>query len=118
MEKMGKMHIPGVSIFLVRDSAILSEKGYGYTNLEKKIPVNPGNTVFYAGSVSKLFTAAAIMQLAEQGKLQLDADVNQYLDEFKIDNNFPEPVTIENLLSHTGGFEEKSIGMAVMSSAD
>jgi len=113
--EMGKFHIPGVSFLLVQDSSILFSKGYGIANMDEESLVIPSKTVFYTGSVSKLFTATAIMQLAEQGKLQLDHDVNSYLEDFKIDDNFKEGVTIKNLLTHTGGFEEKNIGMAALS---
>jgi CubicO group peptidase (beta-lactamase class C family) len=114
-KEMEKFHIPGISMVFVRDSAILFKKGYGYADVEKKTPVDPDKTVFYVGSVSKLFTATAIMQLAEQDRIRLDKDINRYLKEFQIDDNFPVGVTVENLLSHTGGFEEKNIGMAAMS---
>ncbi len=115
LSEMEKFHIPGLSLALVQDSSILFSKGYGMANLDEKSPVIPSKTVFYTGSVSKLFTATAIMQLAEQGKLGLDDNVNDYLENFKIDDNFTEGVNIKNLLTHTGGFEDKNIGMAALS---
>ena len=68
---------------MVKDGQVLLQKGYGYADVEKKMPVDPEQTLFRPGSVSKLFTWTAVMQLVERGKLDLDADVNQYLD-FKI----------------------------------
>ena len=68
---------------VVKDGQVLLEKGYGYADVEKKKPVDPEATLFRPGSISKLFTWTAVMQLVEQGKIDLDADVNQYLD-FKI----------------------------------
>ncbi len=113
--EMEKYHIPGLSLVIVKDSSILFSKGYGYADVKKMIPVSPEKTIFFTGSVSKLFTATSIMQLYEQGKLDLDKDINQYLHNFQIDQNFTRPVTIKNLLTHTGGFEERNIGMAVLS---
>jgi CubicO group peptidase (beta-lactamase class C family) len=67
--------------------------------------------MFHPGSVSKLFTWTAVMQLYEQGKLNLDADVNTYLKGFQIPATFPQPITLNHLLSHTPGFEDRSTGM-------
>src|SRR5262249_23853952 len=77
----------------------------GYADFEGKKPVLAEQTLFRPGSISKLFTATAVMQLVEQGKLDLDRDVNEYLD-FAIPKTYPEPVTIRRLLTHTAGFEE------------
>ena len=67
--------------------------------------------MFRIGSVSKLFTWTAVMQLVEQGKLDLDADVNTYLTEFKIPETYPEPITLKHLLAHTPGFEDHVLGL-------
>ncbi|NER29223.1 MAG: beta-lactamase family protein [Symploca sp. SIO1C4] len=103
--QMSNKHIPGVAFVLVKDGKISFSKGYGYADLEKKIPVIPEQTLFRVGSISKLFTATAIMQLAEKGLLNLDDDVNEYLDNFQIDKTFPQPITFANLLTHTDGFD-------------
>ena len=97
--------IAGVTISVVKDGQLLFAKGYGYADVEKKRPVVANETLFRPGSVSKLFTWTAVMQLAEQGKVDLDRDVNTYLD-FKIPEAFGKPVTLKNLLTHTPGFEE------------
>ena len=68
---------------MVKDGKVLTERGYGYADVEKRLPVDPQLTLFRPGSVSKLFTWTAVMQQVEQGKIDLDADVNQYLD-FKV----------------------------------
>src|SRR4051812_33547224 len=75
--------VAGAVIVVVKDGAILTQKGYGYADVAARKPVDPARTLFRAGSVSKLFTWTAVMQLVEQGKIDLDADVNGYLD-FKI----------------------------------
>jgi CubicO group peptidase (beta-lactamase class C family) len=105
-------HIAGATIAVVKDGQIFFAKGYGYANFKSKAPVLPDRTMFRPGSVSKLFTWTAVMQLYEQGKLNLDADVNTYLKEFQVPATFPQPITLKHLLSHTPGFEERSTGMA------
>ncbi len=104
-------HIAGATFSCVKDGEIFLAKGYGYADVEKKIPVNPETTMFRPGSVSKLITWTAVMQLVEGGKIDLDADVNSYLKEFKIPETFPEPITMKHLMTHTPGFEEKATGM-------
>lgn len=98
--------IAGVTISIVKDGKILFAKGYGSADVAQKKPVSPEETLFRPGSVSKLVTWTAVMQLAEQGKLDLDRDVNEYLD-FKIPEAFGKPVTLKNILTHTPGFEEQ-----------
>ena len=98
--------IAGATIAVVKDGKLLFAKGYGYSDYEKKKPVSAEETLFRPGSVSKLFTWTAVMQLVEQGKLDLDRDVNDYLD-FKIPDAFGQPITLKNLLGHTPGFEEQ-----------
>src|SRR6185369_8089929 len=98
--------IAGATIAVVKDGKLLFTKGYGYADVEKKIPVSAQNTLFRPGSISKLFTWTAIMQLYEQGKLDLDRNVNDYLD-FKIPDAFGKPITLKNIMTHTPGFEEQ-----------
>jgi CubicO group peptidase (beta-lactamase class C family) len=102
--------IAGGVVVVVKDGQVLAEKGYGYADVAKKIPVDPEQTLFRPGSISKLFTATAVMQLVEQGKLNLDADVNQYLD-FKIPARDGQPITLRNIMTHTAGFEETLKGL-------
>lgn len=98
-------NIAGAVISVVKDGQPLLEKGYGYADFEAKKPVVAAETLFRPGSISKLFTAIAVMQLVEQGKLDLDKDVNEYV-EFDIPPTYPEPVTLRRILTHTAGFEE------------
>ena len=98
-------NIAGAVLSVVKDGQVLFQKGYGYADVEEKKPVLPDQTLFRPGSISKLFTATAVMQLVEQGKLDLDRDINDYLD-FTIPKTYPEPITLRQLLTHTGGFEE------------
>jgi CubicO group peptidase (beta-lactamase class C family) len=97
--------IPGVVVTVVKDGQILTARGFGFADTEKRTPVDPERTLFRPGSVSKLVTWTAAMQLVEQGKLDLDRDVNTYLD-FKIPDYDGKPVTLRQLMTHTAGFEE------------
>ncbi|WP_211747805.1 serine hydrolase [Paenibacillus sp. Marseille-Q4541] len=95
----------GTSVVIVKDGKVVAEKGYGYADLEKKSPVDPKTTAFRIASVSKTFTALAVMQLVEQGKIDLQADFQKYVTGLDFDNPYDKPVTIEHLLTHTTGFE-------------
>jgi len=98
-------HVAGATVSVVKDGALFFAKGYGYADFDARKPVDPERTMFRIGSVSKLFTWTAVMQLVEQGKLDLDKDINEYLD-FEIPATFPEPITLTHVLTHTPGFEE------------
>ena len=102
--------IAGAVVAVVKDGQILTERGYGFSDVAKRTPVDPKLTLFRPGSVSKLVTWTAVMQLVEQGKIDLDADVNQYLD-FKIPPREGKPVTMRNLMQHVAGFEEQAKGI-------
>jgi CubicO group peptidase (beta-lactamase class C family) len=97
--------IAGAVVIIVKDGKVFFSRGYGYSDVATKKPVSVDDTLFRPGSVSKLFTCTAVMQLVEQGKLDLDRDVNDYLD-FKIPATYPDPVTLRRIMTHTAGFEE------------
>jgi len=102
--------IPGAVVTVVKDGQLLTARGYGYADVEKKTPVDPERTLFRPGSVTKLVTWTAVMQLVEQGKLDLDKDVNTYLD-FKIPDYDGKPITLRQIMTHTAGFEEAIKGL-------
>jgi len=102
---LARADIAGAVVVVVQDDAVLSQKGYGYADVQARKPVSPETTLFRPGSVSKLFTWTAVMQQVEQGKLDLDRDVNDYLD-FKIPPYDGKPITLRNIMTHTAGFEE------------
>ena len=110
-------NIAGAVVSVVKDGQVLFQKGYGYADVEEKKPVLPDQTLFRPGSISKLFTAIAVMQLVERGKLDLDRNVNDYLD-FSIPRTYPEPITLRRLLTHTGGFEETLKNLFVAHESD
>jgi CubicO group peptidase (beta-lactamase class C family) len=97
--------IAGAVVAVVKNGKLLFAKGYGYSDYEKKIPLSPENTLFRPGSISKLFTWTSVMQQVEQGKLDLDRDVNDYLD-FKVAAQFGKPTTLRDIMTHRSGLEE------------
>ena len=103
-EQMETLHIPGVSFIFIQGGEVVYTSGYGYANLETAAPINADASVVQIGSISKLFVASAVMQLVEQGKLDLHTDINRYLKTFQLQDTFPEPVTLADLLTHHGGF--------------
>lgn len=105
--QLERSDIAGASVLVMQRDQVLLQKGYGYADIKSKRPVDPNSTIFRLASISKLFTWVSVMQLEEQGKLNLDTDVNAYLD-FQIRPKFGKPITLRNLMTHTGGFEESS----------
>lgn len=117
-EELSKSHIPGAAISVVKDAKLFFAKGYGYANVEKKIPVIADKTLFRVASISKLFTATAAMQLYERGLLDLDSDVKKYLKHFQIQNPYPEPVTPAQMMTHTDGTTQRLIGIAAPTASE
>lgn len=102
---LARGQIAGAVVVVVRDDEVVLQKGYGYSDVAAREPVDPDATLFRPGSVSKLLTWTAVMQQVEAGKLDLDADVNRYLD-FEIPPFEGEPITLRDIMTHTAGFEE------------
>ena len=109
--------IAGAVVIVVKDGQVLVEKGYGTSDVKTQAPMSPTTTLMRPGSISKLFTETAVMQLVEQHKLDLDQDVNTYLD-FKIPPAFGKPITLRNLIQHTAGFGEVAKHLIVTNPAD
>lgn len=105
-QQLAREDIAGATVAIVKDGKLLFAKGYGYADVAAKKPVVAEKTLFRPGSVSKLFTWTAVMQLHEQGKLDLDRNINEYLD-FHIPEAFGQPITLKHTLTHTPGFEEQ-----------
>jgi CubicO group peptidase (beta-lactamase class C family) len=97
--------IAGAVVVIVKDGEVLTQRGFGYADIAARKDVDPANTLFRVGSTSKLFTWTAVMQLVEQGKIDLDTDVNRYLD-FKIPLYRGKPITMRQIMTHTAGFED------------
>jgi CubicO group peptidase (beta-lactamase class C family) len=104
-------HFAGAVVVVVRDGRVLLQRGYGYADFGERKPVNPDHTLFRVASNSKMFTWTAVMQLVEQGRLDLHTDINRYLRGWQLPAAFGEPITLEHLMTHTAGFEERVIGL-------
>ena len=100
----------GASVAIVKDGEVLVTRGFGLANVEADRPVEAG-TLFRIGSVSKLFTWTAVMQLVERGLLDLDTDINEYMTDVQLPATYDEPVTLSHVLPHTPGFEDHIIGL-------
>ena len=103
---MAREHIPGAAFILVRNGRIVLARGFGHADMESRRAWNPARTIFPIASITKVFTATAVMQLVDQGKVQLDTDVNRYLSSVRVPSVYPQPITPAHLLSHTAGFDE------------
>lgn len=111
--------IPGATVSVVKDGKVLFAKGYGQADVKRKEPVSADGTLFRIASISKLFAATSVMQLVQEGRLDLDTDVNAYLDGFEVPNTYPgRPVTLRHLLTHTAGFEEHYTGSGARGASD
>ncbi|MGZ8282987.1 MAG: serine hydrolase domain-containing protein [Allosphingosinicella sp.] len=103
---LAEADVAGAVVTVVRNGEVVTERGFGYADVASRRPVDPQRTLFRPGSVSKLITWTAVMQQVEQGKIDLDADVNRYLD-FRIPEYDGQPVTMRQIMTHTAGFEEQ-----------
>jgi len=116
---LARYNVPGATVAVVRDGRLVVAKGYGYRDIANKTPVDANTSSFRIGSVSKLFTWTAVMQQVEAGTIDLDADVNTYLKDFKIPDTYPgQPVTMRHLMTHTAGFEDSGRHTVVNDVAD
>ena len=104
--EMQRLHIPGMSVAILRGDSIVMARGFGYANVELRVPASD-STIYQSGSVGKQFTSAAIMLLAERGKLSLDDPVTKWLPEGK---GVWKGITIRHLLSHSSGIANYTDG--------
>jgi CubicO group peptidase (beta-lactamase class C family) len=112
--QLERSDVAGATVLVMKDGVALLQKGYGFSDVDKKQPVDPVASMFRLASISKLFTWTAAMQLVEQGKLDLDADVDRYLDfPIRAFSGAAQPITLRNLMTHTGGFEETARNIIV-----
>lgn len=111
--QLEQYHVPGAAVVVVKDGELFLAKGYGYADLESETPVVADQTVFSVGSTGKLVTWTAVMQGVEEGQLELDRNVNDYLTDsaVTIPDTYPEPITLEHLGTHSAGFEDTFTGM-------
>jgi CubicO group peptidase (beta-lactamase class C family) len=109
---------PSGTVAIMRSGELILAKGYGFEDISKQTPVDPYRTLFRPGSVSKLFTWVAVMQLVEQGQLDLDTDVNTYLESFSIKDTFDDPITLRHIMTHSAGFEDGGLGYLIIDDPD
>lgn len=107
-EKMKEYEIPGAAVAVVEHGEVVLEKSYGVSNVEKNTEFSD-DTTFRIASITKTFTAAALLQLVEQGKVELDEDILTYLPKLEIENPYDVPITVENLLTYTSGIDSSSL---------
>lgn len=105
---MLQYHLPGVVVSVVEADQLVSSRGWGFADLEKRSVASPSNSLFRVGSVSKVVTATALMQLVERGQADLDQPIGRYLDPAPFAD--AEAVTLKHLLSHRAGFEDGYLG--------
>jgi CubicO group peptidase (beta-lactamase class C family) len=105
-QQLDNREVAGAVISVVSDGKILFSRGYGFADVDRAIPADPRRSIFRPGSSSKLFTWTALMQLVEQGRVDLNAEVNRYLD-FRIPDTQSKPILVKHLLDHSLGFEDR-----------
>jgi CubicO group peptidase (beta-lactamase class C family) len=104
--------VAGATFAIVKDDELLLNRAYGLADVAKQTPVSAHDTLFRPASISKLFTWTAVMQQVEAGKLDLDHDINEYLD-FKVEGYGGQPIKLRHLMTHTAGFEESLLDLLV-----
>jgi len=105
---------PSGTVAIARNGEIILARGFGFEDIAEQTPVDPYLTLFRPGSTSKLSTWVAVMQLVEQGKLDLDTDVNEYIETFRIKDTFEDPITLRHIMTHTTGFEDGGLGYLII----
>jgi len=115
---LSEHRVPGAVVSVVSSGQTVFAKGYGVADTARGTPFDASGTLVQVGSVTKLFTWTAVMQQVEAGRLDLHADVNRYLKGFQLPATFPEPVTLLDLMDHTAGFEDSTIGSYARTAAD
>lgn len=108
--QMQKFNIPGLAYAFVNEGQIVA-RGYGFANIEQDITVDPTTTLFPMEDLAKVLTATALLQLVEAKGLDLDVDVNRYLSDFSVSNQYPRPLTLRSIATHTTGFAESRLGV-------
>lgn len=115
--KLNETNAPCLVVSVTHADSIVFKAGYGYADLENKVPADPDKTIWRLASISKVVTGTAVMQLAEQGLVDLDRDVNDYLKDLEIPEDYNQPVTLRHLLTHTAGFDDRYIGKSFRTKA-
>ncbi len=116
-EKLPANHIPGAVLVIVKDGAPLFAKGYGVAELESQRPMDPDKTVLRVASISKLFTATAVMQALEKDLVDMNTDIRTYIEP-DLMSYYPTPVNLHQLLTHSAGVGDKFVGQTFKNAHD
>lgn len=116
--KLEEKNIAGATLCIVNEDGTVVSTSYGYSDYENRIPVDADFTLFRIGSISKLFVWISVMQQVERGNLDLNKDINEYLVDFKIPDTYSEPITVNHLMTHTPGFEDKILKLFTQDSSE
>ncbi|MFY0688701.1 MAG: serine hydrolase [Cyclobacteriaceae bacterium] len=103
--QMDHLKTAGAVVAVVQNGEIVFQKGYGLSDVEEGVKMDPENSLMRIGSISKVFVWLSVMKLVEQGALELDRDVETYID-FEMKGDFDEPITLRHIMSHTAGLED------------
>lgn len=106
-QQLASREVAGAVVAAVANGRVLFTRGYGFADVDRRIVMDPARTLIRPGSTSKLFTWTALLQLVEAGRVDLDAEVNAYLD-FRIRDTRSQPILVRHLLDHRPGFEDRS----------
>jgi CubicO group peptidase (beta-lactamase class C family) len=109
--RLGATHVAGATVSIVANGRTVFAKGYGWADVDARRHVEPDRTLFRIGSISKLFVWTSVMQLVEQGRLDLHEDVNHYLKNLRVPDAYDRPVTLADLMTHSPGFEDRVVGL-------
>lgn len=116
--QMARYRVPGVVFVAVRNGKVLASRGFGYANLARHIGINPSRSLFDLGPTSVVFTATAVLQLARQGKVRLNENVNRYLQDFRVPSTYRQPITLAQLLTNTSGLGDTHLDRMTLSAHD
>ncbi len=115
--RMQEQHIPGAVVVAVRDGRTIFSKGYGFADIESQKPMQPQSTILRVGSISKLITATAVIQMVDSGMLDLQTDIREYIEP-DILKSYTHPITLHQLLTHSAGIGDRFAGQGVRNSAE
>ncbi len=114
---MADAYVAGAAVVVVHGDRVVYQAGFGRREVFREVPVDPERTIFRIGSITKVLTAVAVMQLVDRDQVDLDADVNDYLTRLQVPDAFGEPVRVRHLLTHTSGLDQIGLGRHAASAA-
>lgn len=118
INRMTDRYVAGAAVAVVHEGRVVYQEGFGRREVFRELPVEADRTIWRIGSITKVLTGVAVMQLVDRGLIDLDADVNTYLRDFKVAATFGQPVRVRHLLTHTAGFDQIGLGRHVTRAED